>query len=514
METCDEKNDRASLKNDEKNERVSLDNDQKNESATLGNDQKDDRVSLDNDQKNDSAAMKNDQNNDIVTMRNDQKNARVTQRNDHKNARVTLRNDQKIADERAEMTEKMDKQNGFALFALALLGLVAILGMGGIVLWNISPPITGYAVKDISDTTAPTVSYTEPENYAMNVPLNKDIFAAFSEAMSEQTVTGAFTVTGPDGTQIAGTVKNVGRTGIFTPNNDLKPNTRYTAKISSGADDLAGNAMRSDYVWAFTTGTGPDSNAPLFQRYSHISVEVEDHQNIGVFSIGGLFGNNWEKLTYGYPNPWDGTFLTINVDDRFYTTSGDPRDGIQMDKYNTVKPKIGGSSIVSEWVLPSNIRVVEEWSVIQNTTVLNKVKLANDDVSGHRIGARLLIDTKVGLNDGAPIFIPGKGLITTENEFSQSQLSAGYWKAYNQGEQPTLVAIGFIGGKDGMTSPDKLVVADWKQSKDTAWGYSIDGQQSILSDSSVILYYNPTTVQPGQEKNIQTGYGVGEFNVG
>jgi hypothetical protein len=65
-----------------------------------------------------------------------------------------------------------------------------------------------------------------------------------------------------------------------------------------------------------------------------------------------------------------------------------------------------------------------------------------------------------------------------------------------------------------MTSPDKMVVADWKQSKDTAWGYSINGQQSILDDSSVILYYNPITVQSGQERNIQTGYGVGEFNVG
>jgi hypothetical protein len=241
---------------------------------------------------------------------------------------------------------------------------------------------------------------------------------------------------------------------------------------------------------------------------------VEDNQNIGTFSIGGLFGNSWEKLTYGYPNPWAGTFLTVNVDDKLYTTSSDPKDGILMDQYNTMKPRIGSSSIISEWILPSNIRVVEEWSVIQNTTVRNRISLVNDDVSSHRLGARMLLDTKVGLNDGAPIYIPGRGLMTTENELSQGQLASGYWKAYNQGEHPTLVATGFIGVKDGMTSPDKLVVADWKQSKNTAWGYGIDGQQSILGDSSVILYYNPTTVQAGQERNILTGYGIGEFNVG
>jgi hypothetical protein len=165
-------------------------------------------------------------------------------------------------------------------------------------------------------------------------------------------------------------------------------------------------------------------------------------------------------------------------------------------------------------MLPSKILVVEEWSVIQNTTVVNRITLANNDASSHKLGARLLLDIQVGSNDGAPIYIPGIGLITTENEFIQSRHAFGYWNALNRADHPTIVATGFIDSKDGMTSPDKMVVADWKQGRKTAWVYNIDREHSIMQDSSVILYYNPITVQPGKERNIQQGFGVGEYNGG
>jgi hypothetical protein len=45
---------------------------------------------------------------------------------------------------------------------------------------------------------------------------------------------------------------------IFTPSDNLPINTQFTATITggpSGVTDLAGNAMASDKVWTFTTGT-------------------------------------------------------------------------------------------------------------------------------------------------------------------------------------------------------------------------------------------------------------------
>src|SRR5207245_1590434 len=60
----------------------------------------------------------------------------------------------------------------------------------------------------------------------------------------------------------AGTVSYAGVTAIFTPAGTLAPNTTYTATMTTGAKDLAGNALAANFVWSFTTGATPDTTAP------------------------------------------------------------------------------------------------------------------------------------------------------------------------------------------------------------------------------------------------------------
>lgn len=113
-----------------------------------------------------------------------------------------------------------------------------------------------------TDTTAPTVSSTIPTDTATGVPINQTVNATFSKAMDPATIiTGNFTVTGPGGT-VAGTVAYVAASQIatFTPAINLALSTTYTNTITTGATDLAGNALVSDFVWRFTTGTGADTN--------------------------------------------------------------------------------------------------------------------------------------------------------------------------------------------------------------------------------------------------------------
>jgi hypothetical protein len=42
-----------------------------------------------------------------------------------------------------------------------------------------------------------------------------------------------------------------------TPASWLEPNTTYTAALTTGAKDMAGNALASNLVWSFTTGANP-----------------------------------------------------------------------------------------------------------------------------------------------------------------------------------------------------------------------------------------------------------------
>src|SRR3989454_725298 len=63
-------------------------------------------------------------------------------------------------------------------------------------------------------------------------------------------------------TPVAGTVSYSGVTATFTPAATLSPLTTYTATISTGTKELAGNALSTDMSWSFTTGVIPDTTAP------------------------------------------------------------------------------------------------------------------------------------------------------------------------------------------------------------------------------------------------------------
>lgn len=112
-----------------------------------------------------------------------------------------------------------------------------------------------FTTMPITDTTPPAVSSTSPANGAIGVPINSSISAAFSEVMDASTITAAtFTVSG-----VSGTVVYSGTTATFTPSANLASSITYTATITIGAKDLAGNSIASSYVWSFTTGTSTDA---------------------------------------------------------------------------------------------------------------------------------------------------------------------------------------------------------------------------------------------------------------
>jgi hypothetical protein len=111
----------------------------------------------------------------------------------------------------------------------------------------------------------PRVISTNPANNATGVTVNQKISATFSEAMDPTTITSAtFTVTGPGAVAVIGTVTYVvtGSIATFAPNAALAPLTTYVATITTGAKDLAGNPLASNYAWTFTTGVVPDTTQP------------------------------------------------------------------------------------------------------------------------------------------------------------------------------------------------------------------------------------------------------------
>lgn len=113
---------------------------------------------------------------------------------------------------------------------------------------------SSFTTLDVPDTTLPLVISTDPLNNATGVAANKVVALTFSEAMTASTI-NATTFTLKQGTTpVTGAVVYTGMTATFTPSGNLVANTAYTASITTGAKDLAGNALAANTVWTFTTG--------------------------------------------------------------------------------------------------------------------------------------------------------------------------------------------------------------------------------------------------------------------
>jgi hypothetical protein len=110
-----------------------------------------------------------------------------------------------------------------------------------------------------SDIIPPVVTAATPSGGATGVAANVSLGVFFSEPVVPATIaftlsTGSTTV--PCGMNYSGT------TATFVPVTGLAFDTLYTATVSAGVNDLAGNPMQTDYVWSFVTGTTLDTVPP------------------------------------------------------------------------------------------------------------------------------------------------------------------------------------------------------------------------------------------------------------
>ena len=115
------------------------------------------------------------------------------------------------------------------------------------------------------DTTPPTVLSTNPACGATAVAVNTVVTAVFSKAMDPLTITGStFTLAGPGTTVVPGIVaySGTGNSATFTPTSNLANNTLYTLTVTTGAKDLADNALAANFTCGFTTGSGPVDTPP------------------------------------------------------------------------------------------------------------------------------------------------------------------------------------------------------------------------------------------------------------
>ena len=100
----------------------------------------------------------------------------------------------------------------------------------------------------------PAVILVSPVANSLAVCPNAIVAATFNEAMNPATINSATFMLAP---AVPGsvTLDGTGRIATFTPSTSLALNTSYTATITTGAQDVAGNTLASNYIWNFTTAS-------------------------------------------------------------------------------------------------------------------------------------------------------------------------------------------------------------------------------------------------------------------
>jgi len=139
---------------------------------------------------------------------------------------------------------------------------------------------------------APSLISTDPLMNETGVALNKVITATFDQAMDPLTVTSLTFTLMQGTTPVLGLVNYSGMIASFTPTNPLLQNAVYTATITTGVKNLAGNSMPHNHVWNFTTLNG--SLSP----------------NLGLAAQFGAFGGNAGVTNQGINTVINGSIAT------------------------------------------------------------------------------------------------------------------------------------------------------------------------------------------------------------
>jgi hypothetical protein len=233
---------------------------------------------------------------------------------------------------------------------------------------------------------------------------------------------------------------------------------------------------------------------------SYLEVAVDETGNFTCGMPGGAI------MLFGHPDPWSSA-TTIRVD-------GVDHWNYSKNTFGTViTPPSDVDAVTNEsvWDIDGKVKVTENLKIIKgdsgnDDTLQIAYTALNQDTVAHDVGVRVMLDTMLGDNDGAPFRIPEVGEVTMETEFTGANVPL-YWEAFESlTNGDSAKARGTLLNSEDM--PTRIVFADWTRINDTPWDFTIDPTNLVTGDSAVGVYWEPVSVQPGQSITRTTFYGL------
>ena len=262
----------------------------------------------------------------------------------------------------------------------------------------------------------------------------------------------------------------------------------------------------------------------------YIVIVVNQNQNSqGRFAVETTGGaparenDDNKPLIYGRPNPWT-SYTSLWINDQKYVFGGSTeRRAGDNAKYGEViqEPTVEDNQIVTRTRF-DNIVVEQILSIVKSSTTgladsaQIQYRIINEGDKEEKIGMRIMLDTMLGENDGAP-FRLGEDTISTDKLYYDKQLD-DFWQAFDSVSNPQVTSQGSFIGPD-VSTPNRVYFSDWGSLADGVWDFDFNpGQEFIRKgeyeiDSAMAMYWVPEIIEPGETKTYITKYGLGGITI-
>ncbi|WP_073156301.1 hypothetical protein [Halanaerobium congolense] len=230
-----------------------------------------------------------------------------------------------------------------------------------------------------------------------------------------------------------------------------------------------------------------------------------------------------KPLIYGRPNPWT-SYTSLWINDQKYVFGGSTeRRAGKNARYGEViqEPTVEGNRIVTKTRF-NNIVVEQILTIVKSSTTgladsaQIQYRVINEGEESEKVGLRIMLDTMLGENDGAP-FRLGEATISQDKLYYDKQLD-DFWQAFDSVSNPQVTSQGSFIGAD-VSTPDRVYFSDWGSLADGVWDFDFNpGQEFIRKgeyeiDSAIAMYWVPEIIEPGDSKTYITKYGLGGITI-
>jgi hypothetical protein len=228
-------------------------------------------------------------------------------------------------------------------------------------------------------------------------------------------------------------------------------------------------------------------------------------------------------LIYGSRAPWT-SYTTVLVDGEPYLFGGRTlrRAGMNCPVGDIVLPPQVKDNRILAAVRIGDLQITQELGFARSPTTRVEdaahivYRVTNTGSEPHSVGLRIMLDTMLGANDGAPLRAADQA-ITTATQLAGDRIP-DYWQAFDSLANPAVVSQGTLRAP-GLSVPGRLQMVDWGTLADAPWDFPFPAGADFTrrgeeaQDTAAALYWDPAPLPSGESRTFATLYGVGGISL-